>query len=100
MCNCPQCTADWDDDEPEDDCCHEEYEADILTGIACCTSCGERWMQSPEECQRERERQAEYDKMCLEWEAEQARDFDPAACSRAMIGEHPQPPPADDELPF
>ena len=27
-------------------------------------------------------------------------DFDPAKYSRAMIGDHPQPPPADDEMPF
>lgn len=99
MCNCAQCMADWDDDEGEDGCCHEEYEADILTGIARCTMCGERWMQTPEERQREQERQAEYDKMCLEWEQDQARDFDPAAYRRAMVGDKPQTF-ADDEIPF
>ncbi len=100
MCNCAQCTADWWDDEPEDDCLHEEYEPDILTGIATCQQCGYRWMQTPEERERELDNQRAYDKLCLEWEAEQARDFDPAAYSRAMIGAHPQPPPADDEMPF
>lgn len=62
----------WDDDDPrEDDCDHDDYEADILTGIAMCHRCGHRWMQTNEEIAREIEHQAEYQRMQDRWNREQ-----------------------------
>ena len=40
-------------DEPEDECDHEDYEVDILTGRATCNMCGHSWWQSPEEIEAE-----------------------------------------------
>lgn len=51
------------DDEPEPDyenCIHEDYEADILTGEAMCHRCGHRWIQTAEEIAAEVRRQADY----------------------------------------
>jgi hypothetical protein len=48
------------EDDPRHDCEHEEYEADILTGIASCDRCGHRWMQSFEEIEAEHMRIAAY----------------------------------------
>jgi hypothetical protein len=54
----------WDDD-PE--CCdHEDYDVDILVGIASCWHCGHRWEQTKEEIEREIKAQREYDEMCAE----------------------------------
>ena len=61
---------DSEDDEPEDECDHEEYEADILTGVATCGMCGHRWHQTPQDIERENERRAAYEK----WEATNAND--------------------------
>lgn len=63
----------WDanDPYPEDDCDHEDYEADILTGMASCGRCGHRWMQTAQEIERERQAQIAYDAMCEAWEREQ-----------------------------
>jgi hypothetical protein len=51
---------DYGDDEPEDDCYHEDYEADILTGRATCNRCGHAWWQTKEELEAEQRREAEY----------------------------------------
>lgn len=61
---------DWGVDEH---CDHEEYDADILMGVARCWVCGHRWIQSDDEIRREREAQVAYDKQCAEWEAEQSK---------------------------
>lgn len=50
----------YDDHDQERDCCHEEYEADILTGRAICYLCGHAWWQTTEEIEREIELQARY----------------------------------------
>ena len=65
----------WDanDPYPDDDeefCDHDDYEADILTGVATCVCCGYRWDQTAEEIERERQAQIAYDKQCEEWERE------------------------------
>lgn len=65
-CDCEDC---WSDDDGPD-CDHEDYEADILTGLATCGKCNHRWMQTPAEIERERVHAAEYDKMCAEWDRE------------------------------
>ena len=53
------------DNEPwynaiDDDCCHEEYEDDILTGIATCDQCGHRWLRGADEIEAEIQRIAAY----------------------------------------
>lgn len=102
MCSSGRQPWDANDPYPDDDgpeCDHMGYEVDILTGIAECDMCGARWEQTDAQRDLERQAQADYDKACLEWEIEQARDFDPAAYRRAMIGEQPQKFD-DDEIPF
>ena len=44
-------------DDPEDECYHEDYEIDILTGIASCDGCGHRWMLTAKDFEREHELQ-------------------------------------------
>lgn len=51
----------------EDDCDHDDYEVDILTGRATCNRCGHRWFQTLEEMEREARRKDAY----AEWEAAQ-----------------------------
>lgn len=41
---CDACDGDGIGCDGEDECPHEEYEADILTGIAACDMCGHRWI--------------------------------------------------------
>lgn len=62
---------DYYDDEPEDECEHEEYESDILTGRASCDRCGHTWFLSDDEIANEIERIRAYD----EWQAEQERPW-------------------------
>ena len=50
------------DDDLEDECFHDEYEIDILTGIASCDYCGLRWMLTREQFERQQELQVEYDR--------------------------------------
>lgn len=50
-------------DEP-DECYHEDYESDILSGRATCNICGHSWWQSGEEIQSEIDRIRE----CDEWQ--------------------------------
>lgn len=40
------------DDGPQDECCHEEAEIDILTGRSHCCVCGETWWVSDAEINR------------------------------------------------
>lgn len=54
--------------EPE--CHHEEYDVDILTGMATCTDCGYRWLMSPEETEKLCRLQAECNKQMARLEAE------------------------------
>lgn len=84
-CDCEECWSDDDDDGPE--CDHEDYEADILTGMATCGRCNHRWIQTPAEIERERIHAAEYDKLCAEW------DREPVSRSEPL-------PPTGDDIPF
>lgn len=60
----------WDDPTRDDyPCDHEDYEADILTGIATCDHCGHRWMQTHEEVEREIRHIARYQ----EWQDREVR---------------------------
>jgi len=59
------------DDDREDECDHEDYDSDILTGRASCSMCGYSWWQSPAEIEAEIERHRRYH----EWEAEHQRPW-------------------------
>jgi hypothetical protein len=90
------------DDEPEDDCWHEEYEVDILTGFATCAMCGHKWMQTAEEIAREIEAERAYDEMCREWEKER-RSFNyrfRTLIDRATSMLRRKSALTDDEIPF
>jgi hypothetical protein len=65
----------WDanDPYPGDDpphCDHEDYDADILTGIATCWDCGRRWTQTAAEIELMRQAQIAHDKMIEDDERE------------------------------
>lgn len=51
-------------DDLEQDCYHEEYEQDVLTGRATCTMCGHRWIMTLDDIRRHEALQAAYDKDC------------------------------------
>lgn len=57
------------EDDHEDDCDHDDYESDILTGEAWCNRCDHKWIQTPEEIAREIERIREHD----EWQRREER---------------------------
>lgn len=78
------------DDAPEDECYHEEYDVDILTGMATCTYCGHRWMLSQEDFEKMHQAQVEWDKQVEQWEAEGLNVNEPS--SDKVI--------SDDEIPF
>lgn len=59
------------DDEPEEECDHEEYEHDIISGRAVCCKCPHSWYLSAEEIAAEIERIRAYD----EWQREQDRPW-------------------------
>lgn len=52
------------DDVPQDECDHDAYEIDILTGRAECSFCPHSWYLTSEEIEREIERQASYHEDC------------------------------------
>lgn len=63
----------WDADDPypddyPDQCDHEDYDADILTGIATCGRCNHRWHQTADEIARERDAQIAWDRQCEAWQ--------------------------------
>ena len=57
-----------DDELADEHCDHEDYDADILTGLASCGRCGARWVQTKEEIERQLRAQADYDAYCEEVE--------------------------------
>lgn len=59
------------DDEPEDECEHDEYEIDILTGRASCDRCLHSWWATDKQVASEARRQADY----ADWVAEQERPW-------------------------
>lgn len=52
----------YDEGEPQDECCHENYDRDDLTGRANCNYCGHHWYMSNEQVLADIRREAEYDK--------------------------------------
>lgn len=65
----PEEFDDYESDDLSDECDHEDYEVDILTGRAECNRCPHSWYQTAEDIEREIERIREYDA----WQAEQYR---------------------------
>lgn len=92
---------DWKlrDDTPEEECWHEEYEADI-NGRATCDRCGHRWWLTAEEIRWEREREAAYDKMMRkeEWRCWRQEWINRLAFWRRWRKRKPMS--IDDEIPF
>jgi len=87
------------DDEYEDECYHEDYEADI-NGRASCCRCGHVWYLTDAEILAEREHQAAYDQMCRREERlekwRQVREWFRSFLPRRRK----QPALIDDEIPF
>lgn len=77
-----------DDSLPKDECDHEHYDSDILTGRAWCHVCGHRWEQTVADIERERQAQIAYDQQCAEWEHEMCPPM-----AKPVSG-------IDDDLPF
>jgi len=95
--------ANYPHDDPDEDyeesCDHDDYESDILTGIATCWRCGHRWMQTNEEIAAEHERIARYQ----EWsEKEERRETWRQVRSwfRSLIPRRRKTTALDDEIPF
>lgn len=47
----------WDDRD-DDPCDHDDYDADLLAGRACCYRCGEAWWLTDDQLRREIEHAA------------------------------------------
>lgn len=60
----------WEEDH-EEDCDHDDYDSDILSGRAQCYRCGYSWWQTTEEIEAEFDRIRRY----AEWEEEQRRPW-------------------------
>jgi hypothetical protein len=84
-------------DEREDECFHEDFEADI-NGRATCDYCGHSWWLSDEEIKAERELHAAYDQMMRREERRQW--IDGWVRKLAFWRRWRRPAPIDDELPF
>lgn len=52
--------SDGYEDYEEDDCDHENFDGDILTGRAMCYRCGHAWWMSSDEMKAEMRFQCEY----------------------------------------
>lgn len=85
------------DDEPEEECYHEEYEAD-WEGRATCQRCGYSWWLSSAELEADRERSAAFDAYCRR---EARREWIEGLVSKlAFWRRWRRPAPIDDEIPF
>lgn len=88
-----------DDDRPEDECEHLDYEANVLTGEAIC-ACGHRWLQTAAEIAEQRENQAAYDEMCAEWEREDRKPINRLRRFVGRVRNACRRPIQTDEIPF
>ena len=81
----------WDyEDDLEDECFHEDYEIDILTGMASCDHCGHRWMMTTKQLERHHELQADCDRYYQQLEEEGFALNEPSDGQKV----------SDDEIPF
>lgn len=89
----------YDDDPSQDDCDHDDYDADIITGDATCHRCSYRWHMSDEEIAAEHARIERYQ----EWKKRERRREWFRAVARWFSGFFPRRRKAvdlDDEIPF
>ena len=86
------------DDEPEEECYHEEHDSD-WEGRATCSRCGYSWWLSAAEIEAERERSEAYDAHCRR---ELRRDRIKGWMYRLAFWRRWQNrrAPVDDEIPF
>lgn len=86
------------DDEYEEECLHEDYEADI-NGRATCCRCSYVWWLTDEEIEHERELHVAYDDMMLR---EERRERIRRILHKVtwMWRRWRKPTPIDDEIPF
>jgi hypothetical protein len=85
------------DDEPEDECIHEEREIS-WEGFATCGRCGHTWWASAAELETERLLNEDYDKHCRREErCERVRQL---VGRLAFWRRWRKPQPNDDEIPF
>lgn len=87
------------DDPPEEECFHEEYEAD-WEGLATCERCGHSWFLTPEQIAADRANSIAYDAYCR---AEERRERwrQVRAWFRSFLPKRKrQPALIDDEIPF
>jgi hypothetical protein len=84
-------------DEPDEECWHEDYEADV-NGHATCCRCGDTWYLSDEEIAAERAHVAAYDAMCRREERRERWARVTAAIRRLLPKRRPEP--INDEVPF
>lgn len=85
------------DDPPDDDCYHEDYEAD-WQGFATCDRCGVTWWLTEQQIKADREASAAYDRYFRRVEREEKI----AAWINwfAFWRRWRKPVPIDDEIPF
>lgn len=86
-----------EDDDYEDECWHEDYEADI-NGRATCCRCSHAWWMTDDEIRYERERHVAYDRMMRR--AERREWIDGWVRKLAFWRRWRKPEPIDDEIPF
>lgn len=85
------------DDEFDDECFHEEYEADF-NGRATCYQCGHVWYLSSDEIEAERRRVKAYDEMMRR---EERREMVERIIDRlAFWRRWRKAPPIVDDIPF
>lgn len=87
------------DDPPEEECFHEEYEAD-WEGRATCDRCGHSWSLTLEQIAAGRAHSAAYDAYCR---AEERREWVRGWVNRLAFWRRwrkPRPALIDDEIPF
>lgn len=95
------------DDDPEDQCDHEEYEVD-WEGCARCDRCGERWWLTADQLtahhEAEARRMEEYDRAMRREQSRFWRAVDWLRLiqkrSRLTLRRKPKPPLIDDDIPF
>lgn len=87
-----------DDDLPEEECFHEEYESN-WEGRATCGRCGHSWWLTSEEIAAERANAEAYDAYCQREEWRQWRE-DWRRHRFAFWRRWRKPTPVDDEIPF
>lgn len=87
----------YDDVGPEDDCCHEDYEADF-NGMATCDRCGTTWWMTQEQFEAERAHSEAYDAYCRR-EERKAR-IEEWTNRLAFWRRWRKPVPINDDLPF